>query len=250
MSFLRRFTMCIRLLFALCSLISVLGFTPAATSSSRRNTKLAMSTPAHLVEPTERDAHYSDNIAQYLVDLHDNQATFDFCGGMMFQLVLSDKLRAHLLETAQQPVIAPASKRRMHNLDGYQQNADADNVHLFHGREIRKVPNAAGGMGFVLQLSLANSNDPQGWTQAEIDGYDGWGHDVGRTWRTGERLEQEGFVDFRKKFGPESFALHHRFYLHKDGNNRMWLAAEDGCEGTPSTGQPSNPMSSLFGMFR
>ena len=131
----------------------------------------------------------------------------------------------------------------------YQQNANADNVHLFHGREIRKVPHAAGGMGFVLQLSLANSNDPEGWTQAEVDGYDGWGHDVGRTWRTGERLEQEGFADFRTRFGPESFALHHRFYLHKDGNNRMWLAAEDGCEGTPSTGQPSNPMSSLFGMF-
>jgi len=138
----------------------------------------------------------------------------------------------------------------MQNLPDYQQNANADNVHLFHGREIRKVPTAAGGMGFVLQLSLADGDDPEGWTFEEIKGYDGWGHDVGRTWRTGEKLEEEGFTDFRNKFGPDSFALHHRFYLHKDGNDRIWLSAEDGCEGTPSAGQASNPLTSLFGMLR
>ena len=212
-------------------------------------------TPAHLVEPTTRDAKYSDNVARYLVDLHDNKATFDFCGGMMFQLVLSEKLRSHLLETTthpphQQPAVNDASKRRMQNLDGYEQNADADNVHLFHGREIRRVPHAAGGMGFVLQLSLANADDPEGWTAEEIQGYNGWTHDVNRTWRTGERLQQEGFTNFREKFGPDAFALHHRFYLHKDANNRMWLSGEDGCEGTPSTGQASNPLSNLFGVLR
>eukprot|EP00957_Ditylum_brightwellii_P020492 1544473-Ditylum_brightwellii.AAC.1 len=80
------------------------------------------------------------------------------------------------------------------------------------------------------------TNDPQGWTTQEVEGYDGWGHDVGRVWRTGERLEQEGVVDFRKTFGQDSFTLCHRFYLHLDGRNRLWLSAEDGCEGTPSEG--------------
>ena len=46
---------------------------------------------------------------------------------------------------------------------GYSQDAHADNVKVFHGREIRQVPNAAGGMGFVLQLSMAEG-DPEGWT--------------------------------------------------------------------------------------
>lgn len=212
---------------------------------------------ANLYDPAARDEKYDTNIAQYLVDLHDNKATFDFCGGLMFQLVLSDKLRAHLVEVAasstdseQQPVIADSSKRRMFALDGYKQDACADNVNLFHGREIRQVDNAAGGMGLVLQLSMANDDDPEGWTAAEIEGYDGWGHDAGRTWRNGKRLEEEGFKDFRKQFGQNSYALHHRFYLHKDGNERMWLSAEDGCEGTPSVGKlNSNPLSSLFGMF-
>jgi hypothetical protein len=27
------------------------------------------------------------------------------------------------------------------------------------------------------------------------------------------------------------FTLHHRFYFHTDGRGRLWLAAEDGCEG-------------------
>lgn len=36
------------------------------------------------------------NWARYLVDCNDAKATFDFCGGMMFQLVLSDKLRSRL----------------------------------------------------------------------------------------------------------------------------------------------------------
>ena len=35
------------------------------------------------------DARFKGNVAQYLVDLHDARAVFDFCGGMMFQLDLS-----------------------------------------------------------------------------------------------------------------------------------------------------------------
>jgi hypothetical protein len=104
-------------------------------------------------------------------------------------------------------------------------------------------------MGFVLQLSMANANDPQGWTAGEIEDYNGWTHDVGRPWRTGKQLEKDGYTDFTTDFGDDSFALHHRFYLHKDMQDRVWLSAEDGCEGTPSNGA-SNPLSSLFGMLR
>ena len=34
-----------------------------------------------LHDPATREARYSSNLAQYLVELHDNRAVFDFCGG-------------------------------------------------------------------------------------------------------------------------------------------------------------------------
>ena len=136
----------------------------------------------------------------------------------------------------------------MQQIPNYQQTASADNVQIFHGREIRKVQDAAGGMGLVLQLSMANENDPEGWTRTEIDGYDGWGHDSGRTWRQAHQYEQEGFEKFAEKFGPSSFGLHHRFYLHFDRSKRLWLSAEDGCEGTPALSSPvRSSVSDLFG---
>eukprot|EP00440_Ansanella_granifera_P072591 gb/GFBE01078769.1/.p1 GENE.gb/GFBE01078769.1/~~gb/GFBE01078769.1/.p1 ORF type:complete len:277 (+),score=33.50 gb/GFBE01078769.1/:1-831(+) len=212
---------------------------PASESDSSLTSTTTMS--FHLNDPAKRDAHYGSplNVAQYLVDLHDAKAVFDFCGGMMFQLVLSEKLRTHLSQVAkgggQQPVIFDAWKERMMAIPDYSQTANADNVHVFHGREIRQVPTAAGDMGFVLQLSLAEG-DPEGWTQAEVAGYDGWGHDSGRRWRTGAMLENEGFKQFTNKFGRAAFGLHHRFYLHFDRSNQMWLSAEDGCEGEPAGG--------------
>ena len=51
---------------------------------------------------------------------------------------------------------------RMFGIPDYNKDAEADNIRLFHGREVRKVPNAAGGMNFVLHLSLANGDDPEG----------------------------------------------------------------------------------------
>jgi len=217
----------------------------------QRPTTSAMGVSSTLIEPSQRDAHYGDNVAQYLVDLHDNKATFDFCGGMMFQLCLSKKLREHLLNVAEgeggeQPIIFDSSKPMMSQLDGYARDAKADNARVFHGRELRKVPNAEGGMGFVLQLSYANGNDPEGWTKEEIQTYDGWGHDSGRTWRTADRYESEGFENFKSTYGPKAFGLNHRFYLHLDSSNRMWLSAEDGCEGTPSKA-PQNLFSRLLG---
>ena len=60
----------------------------------------AASAAVDLYDPAARDAHYKANIAQYLVDLHDADATFDFCGGMMFQLILSPTLRNYLAGVA------------------------------------------------------------------------------------------------------------------------------------------------------
>ena len=61
--------------------------------------------------------------------------------------------------------------------------------------------------------------------------YDGWAHDASRRWRKSQQLVQEGFRNFNEKFGADAFTLHHRFYLHRDTRGRLWLAAEDGCEG-------------------
>ena len=224
-------------------LIRVSSFAPIQTKPNffpkLSTTQRMASMASYLVEPKERDTHYGTplNVAKYLIDLHESKSTLNFCGGMMFQLVLSDKLRDHLQNVAEkqdkQPMIYDASNFRMFQIPNYKKNDFADNITLFHGREIRKAENAEGGMGMVFHLSLANGNDPEGWTKEEIKGYDGWGVDRGRVWRNGQRLEEEGFSGFREKFGKDSFALHHRCYLHYDQGNMIWLSAEDGCEGTP-----------------
>lgn len=206
-----------------------------------------MAPPQPLYEPAERDAHYKGNFAQYVVDLHDSKATFDFCGGMLFQLCLSDALREHLANAAtgnggDQPVVFDKSKTRMASIPNYGRSEAADNINIFHGREVRQVPDAAGGMNFVLHLSLANGNDPEGWSKQELARYDGWGHDSGREWRKGEQYEREGFTSFRNKFGADAFGLHHRFYWHFDHEGRLWLSAEDGCEGVASQGRARKPM--------
>jgi len=226
--------------------------------SSRRLTNIKVNSMAtSLVEPSEREVEYGGNIAQYLVDLHDQKGTFDFCGGMMFQLMLSNTLRDYLVKVAgnttteqqqqQQPVVFDSSKSRMFQVPDYSKSADADNVRIFHGRELRKIPDVAGGFGFVLHLSMANEDDPEGWSKEEISTYDGWGSDVGRQWRKANDYESEGFVGFKEKFGTEAFGLNHRFYLHFDSANRMWLSAEDGCEGVPAQSNPLRRMQRMFG---
>jgi len=186
----------------------------------------------------------------------------------MFQLVLSEKLKSHLetvaSELSDQPVIHPASQPLMSRVPNYQKSAYADNISIFHGRELRKIPTANGGMGFVLQLSYADPSgvtaavdessgslagkgadtswsgkavDPQGWSLEEISTYDGWRNDSFRQWRNGPAYEAEGFNSFSEQFGKDAFGLNHRFFLHLDGQSKMWLSAEDGCEGTPSEGR-------------
>ena len=63
-----------------------------------------------------------------------------------------------------------------------------------------------------MQLSHTE-DDPEGWTAAEVKGYDGWGHDSQRTWRQGGKLRKEGFETFQSKYGAEAFALHHRLRI-------------------------------------
>ena len=174
----------------------------------------------------------------------------------MFGLVLSDVLRRHLEGVAAagehdagQPRVYPASVRRMAQIpDGYAQDAAADNVRVFHGREVRQVA-GLGDMGMAIHLSLAGGDDPEGWTPQEISEYSGWLSDRQRRWRNADLLTAEGFDSFSAKFGAEAFTLHHRFYLHLDDKGGLWLAAEDGCEGVA---QPSAPKSkspfSLFGL--
>ena len=210
----------------------------------------AESFPSHLHVPAERDARYGGNIAQYLLDLDDAPgATFNFCGGMMFGLSLSPKLRAHLIDVAasgesdpRQPIVYPQEVRRMSmRPDGHSLDATADNVRVFHGREVRRVPWAPGGGGMVIHLSFAgepSADDPEGWTREEVNEYAGWLSDRQRRWRDGSILLEEGFEAFRERFGPEAFTLHHRFYLHVDAADEFWLAAEDGCEGVAQEARP------------
>jgi len=191
--------------------------------------------------------------------------------GMMFQLVLSDKLKSHLQTVAtssndnqqQQPIIHPSSQQLMNRIPNYSKSSYADNISIFHGRELRNIPKANGGMNFVLQLSYADDNesnlideslakdagkgadglwngkpvDPQGWSIEEIETYDGWRSDSFRKWRNRPLYESEGYTTFTEEFGTDGYGLNHRFYLHYDNENRMWLSAEDGCEGTPSEGK-------------
>jgi hypothetical protein len=76
------------------------------------------------------------NFASKIVQLHDSKAVFNFCGGMMFQLVLTDKLKSDLLAAteAQQPVIYDASCTSMSCIANYSKSAEADEIRIFHGR--------------------------------------------------------------------------------------------------------------------
>jgi len=236
----------------------------SSSTTANNNDSTATTSKSYLYVPSERDEHYNGNIAQYLLDLHDEGATFNFCGGMMFQLVLTDKLKSHLQSVAandneQQPIIY--KEQLMNRIPNYKKSSFADNISIFHGRELRGIPSANGNMNFVLQLSYADPNgildesesppalgaagtwtgkslDPQGWSAQEINTYDGWRPDTYRKWRTAELYESEGYTTFTKDFNADKgYGLNHRFYLHYDNSNRMWLSAEDGCEGTPDEGK-------------
>lgn len=170
----------------------------------------------------------------------------------MFQLHLTSKLRERLAKVADgdggsgsQPVVHGAEFARMFQTPDYSKSASADNVRYFHGREIRQVPDAAGGRGFVLELS-DSENDPEGWCREEVEGYDGWGHDSGRRWMKVGDWENEGVRNIRDNYGDEAFGLNHRFYLHYDASNQFWLSAEDGCEGKAAEAKRRGYFQGLF----
>lgn len=237
------------------SIIKTVHLTQQQQQQQRTATEIH-SMPSALLESSQREDEYGNNIAQYLLDLHDARSTFDFCGGMMFEFRLTARLYDHLKQVADndvdsstaQPKIFDAEESRMFHIPDYSKSAFADNIRLFHGRELRSIPDAKGGFGFVLQLSYADEDhgaDPEGWSNQEIATYDGWGHDAGRTWRKANDYEAEGVKDFKENFGEKAFGLNHRFYLHLDGDNKVWLSAEDGCEGTPK--DTKNPIRQMFG---
>jgi len=202
----------------------------------------AASAAAALYDPRAREARYGGNVAQYLVDCHDTAGTsFNFCGGMKFGLVLSDALRAHLGDVAaagegdpRQPRVF-AGTPRMALMDGYERGAGADDVTVFHGREVRQVTRE--GLGetspMFIHLSLSGGGDPEGWSAEEVAEYSGWLSDRQRRWRDGAAYAAEkGGADwYRAKFGEGAYGLHHRFYLRTDEAGGFWLSAEDGCEG-------------------
>ena len=109
---------------------------------------------------------------------------------------------------------------------------------IFHGREVRQVKNAEGGMGMVLQLSLAKDLDPEGLDTPEISNTTA-GHMTANVGGNGANSWKRKGGTFRRQFGSSAFTLHHRFYLHLDEQNQVWLSAEDGCEGHPAAPRSS-----------
>jgi hypothetical protein len=89
-------------------------------------------------------------------------------------------------------VVQESNVSRMYMMDGYEQSAFADNESIFHGREVRKVSTFGEKSGMMIQLSLANEDDDEGWTKEEIEEYSGWLSDQQRKWRDGDALESEG----------------------------------------------------------
>ena len=43
--------------------------------------------------------------------------------------------------------------------------------------------------------------------------------------------ESEGWANFKETYGDKAFGLNHRCYWHLDSQSKLWLSAEDGCEG-------------------
>ena len=82
-------------------LVPTASFVPPKGKTCSTSTMLSSVVSASMFyDPTTRDEAYGQNIAKYLVDLHDNKGTFDFCGGMMFQFRLTKKLRDRLVRVA------------------------------------------------------------------------------------------------------------------------------------------------------
>lgn len=121
------------------------AFVPVAANRTPFITAMSSSTassPDFIVDPAARDATYRDNMAQYLLDLHAANATFDFCGGMLFQLELTPALREYLGKGAN-VVLHEANQRRMYQVQGYEKSSFADNVRYFHGRPTTTRPTRA-----------------------------------------------------------------------------------------------------------
>ena len=90
----------------------------------------------------------------------------------MFQLVITDALKDHLLsasfqqndaddtdtDTAKEDVMVYQQTPRMHLTPEYQRSSAADNVKYFHGREIRNVPFAGDGYDLTIIIGTGVDN--------------------------------------------------------------------------------------------
>lgn len=144
----------------------------------KKTSNIPVTQLTYLTNPTHRDAHYQDpetkklNVAQYLIDLDNAKQIFKFCGSHKFQLQLSSRLRSHLAAVAEegalstkQPVVFNKEQfSQIENYNEFKASAKADNVQVFHGREVRNSPDANGGQGKILHMSFAGGDDPEGWT--------------------------------------------------------------------------------------
>lgn len=110
----------------------------------------------------------------------------------MFQLVLTNKLKSHLQSIAssssKQPIIHPQSQSLMSRIPNYTKSSKANNISIFHGRELRGIQGANGGMGFVLQLSYA---DPEG-VEVEDEGELSAGKGADAAW-SGKAADPQGW---------------------------------------------------------
>ena len=126
--------------------------------------------------------------------------------------------------------------------DGHSLDATADNVRVFHGREVRSVPWPPGGGGWrSTSASLASRapDDPEGWTGerrwTSTPGGSQTGSAGGETGRSSSRKgSRRSASDSDPRRSPCTTGAH----LHVDDADEFWLSAEDGCEGVAQKARP------------
>ncbi|KAL3793576.1 hypothetical protein ACHAW5_002856 [Stephanodiscus triporus] len=203
---------------AVASAVAMSSTSTSTTAGASSNSK------SRMYVPSERDEHYGDNIARYLLDLNEEVASSPH-------------------DPSRQPIVRPASQSLMNRVPDYERSSHADNIYAdpYGTRTTTTSTSAVDGV-VVPSGKGADSAwdgravDDQGWSNEEIATYDGWRSDRVRQWRNARTYAAEGFDRFSEVFGDKAYGLNHRFFLHYDDRGRMWLCAEDGCEGTPSEG--------------
>lgn len=218
------------------------------------------------------------NMAQYLLDLEAQGVYLHYFGDrQIFLLALSPKLKQHLKSVAGSGVhmpIAYSVEKLARGASNWNEllpwstpSSGADAEHVFYGREIRQAPKTQ--YGNAIHLSLGPDEDPEGWTNEEMnENFKFWQavHEDGKSVGEADGLRQ--FRDniaskiggtFLERWGAAVTTKAHRFALqlytvqsqseaHNPGGHffemfpggspptaqAVFLEAEDGCKGTPT----------------